>query len=281
MKFSVCNEFFKGWKIEDVFKRARDIGYSGVEIAPFTLAESVEKIDKDRRKGIRDMAKGLDMEITGLHWLLASPEGLYINHPDPALRAKTRDYLIELIDFCSDIGGRIMVFGSPKQRNIVEGHTYEEVWEWTREAFKGCLDRAKERDVILCPEALARNDTNFINTAKEARRMVGELNHPNFKMILDVKAMCDEGRPIEEIINENKDLLVHMHVNDANLEGPGFGNTDFRPIFKELKNFDYQGFLSVEVFKFDTDPVIIAKRSYEYMKGIEDENPVHLGGGQG
>ena len=143
MKYAACNEMFQKWKIEDVFACAKDIGYSGVEIAPFTIEERVEKISRDRRKEIKGAAKEQGIEIVGIHWLLVSPKGLYVNHPDPPLRAKTQDYLKELIDFCSDIGGRIMVFGSPKQRDVIEGHTYEETWEWTKEAFQGCLERAK------------------------------------------------------------------------------------------------------------------------------------------
>ena len=41
MKFAICNEIFQGWKIEAVFEYAAKLGYDGVEIAPFTIADSV------------------------------------------------------------------------------------------------------------------------------------------------------------------------------------------------------------------------------------------------
>ena len=97
MKFATCNEYFEGWKIEDVFDYAAEIGYDGVEIAPFTLASSVDEIGSQRRGEIRAAAAAAGVEIVGLHWLLASPEGLYIDHPDDAIRSRTRDYLKELI----------------------------------------------------------------------------------------------------------------------------------------------------------------------------------------
>ena len=37
MKISICNELFQGWPIEKVFDYAAQLGYDGVEIAPYTL----------------------------------------------------------------------------------------------------------------------------------------------------------------------------------------------------------------------------------------------------
>jgi D-psicose/D-tagatose/L-ribulose 3-epimerase len=44
MKFGICNEIFKGWSLGDTFGFAIRAGYDAVEIAPFTLAQSVEHI---------------------------------------------------------------------------------------------------------------------------------------------------------------------------------------------------------------------------------------------
>ena len=76
MKFTTCNEYFTDWPIEKVFDYAADLGYAAVEIAPFTLADSVEDIPASRRAQIRAAAERASVEIAGLHWLLASPDGL-------------------------------------------------------------------------------------------------------------------------------------------------------------------------------------------------------------
>ena len=92
MKFATCNEYFENWEVEDVFSYAADLGYDGVEIAPFTIAPSVEDISAQRRDKIRAAAERSGVEIVGLHWLLASPEGLYITHPDQAIYERTKSY---------------------------------------------------------------------------------------------------------------------------------------------------------------------------------------------
>ena len=119
IKISICNELFQGWPIEKVFEYAAQLGYDGVEIAPFTLADSVTEIPPKRRKAIRRAAEENGIEVVGLHWLLAKPEGLYINHPDEIIRIQTQEYIEALIHFCADIGGKDSGsrFSSPKDRS--------------------------------------------------------------------------------------------------------------------------------------------------------------------
>jgi sugar phosphate isomerase/epimerase len=62
--------------------------------------------------------------------------------------------------------------------------------------------------------------------------------------------------------------LRHVHVNDSNGKGPGFGEVEFTPILKALVNKGYKGYISVEIFDFSPDPQTVASRSIGYLKGI-------------
>lgn len=270
MKIGICNEIFQGWPVEKIFDYAAQLGYEGVEIAPFTLAESVRDISPEKRKIIRRAAEERGVEIIGLHWLLAKPEGLHINHPDSAIRKMTGEYLKELIHFCADLGGGILSHGSPKQRTVQEGWNFEESWKRARETFEGCLKTARERGIAYCIEPLTRSNTNFINTVAEALRLVNEINHPNFQMMVDCRsAEANEGSAADALRRAlSTGHLRHVHLNDVSGQGPGFGKVAFSPILKALKAADYSGYASVEVFEFDPDPQTIASRSIGYLKGI-------------
>ena len=267
MKFAVCNEIFQGWKLEEVFAHAARLGYAGVEIAPFTLADSVSEVSAGKRQRLRQAAARSGVEIAGIHWVLVKPEGLYINHPKAGIRARTAAYFTELVDFCADLGAKVMVVGSPKQRNLLPGVSREQGWEWAGATFRPAVARAEERGVTVCFEPLGPGETNFINTAAEALEFVGRLNSPRFQIILDVKAMCSEARPIPELIRQAWPHFAHFHANDKNLKGPGFGEVDFKPIAAALKAVGYQGYVSVEVFDFSEGAEAIARRSLEYLKG--------------
>ena len=268
MKFAICNEIFGKWKLDDAFAYAAKAGYDAIEIAPFTLANSVTDISKAERERIRDAARKNGIQIAGLHWLLVKPEGLYINHPDAGIRSKTARYFCDLVKFCADLDGKIMVAGSPKQRNIMPGVSGEQAEEWALETFREAVALAQDRGVTICFEPLGPTETNFMNTAAESIAFVQRLNSPAFKIILDVKAMCSEAKLIPQIIRESWPRFAHFHANDKNLKGPGFGEVDFKPIAAALDEVGYNGLVSVEVFDFAEGPEVIASKSLEYLRGV-------------
>src|SRR5512136_1313296 len=100
MRFAICNEIYQDWKLEEVLAHAAHLGYAGVEIAPFTLANSVTDISAAERQRTRELAARHQIAIVGLHWLLVKPEGLYLNHTDAGIRSRTAKYFVELVDFC-------------------------------------------------------------------------------------------------------------------------------------------------------------------------------------
>lgn len=266
MKFAICNEIYQGWKIEDIFTHAAAVGYAGVEIAPFTLANAVTDLSATDRQRIRDAAARAGVAIVGLHWLLVKPEGLHLSHPDAGLRRRTAAYFVELVRCCADLGGAIMVIGSPKQRSVLPEVTRAQAWEWTAATLRDAVRCAEELGVTLCLEPLSPDETNFINTAAEALEFVQPFRSPRFQIILDVKAMCAEAKPIPQIIRESWPHFAHFHANDRNRKGPGFGDVDFGPIAAALREVGYAGYVSVEVFRFEEGPDVIARRSLEYLQ---------------
>ncbi|HMJ91088.1 MAG TPA: sugar phosphate isomerase/epimerase [Candidatus Acidoferrum sp.] len=268
MKFGICNEIFQDWKLEDAMTFAKKAGYDGIEVAPFTLAKYVTEIPADERARIRETAARIGIEISGIHWVLVQAEGMYLNHIDEEVRRRTANYFVELVNFCADLGGRIIVVGSPKQRNVMDGITPEQAWTWATETFRAAVKRAEDRGVTICFEPLAPSETNFINTAADGILFARQFNSRAMKIILDVKAMCSEAKEIPQIIRESRGEFAYFHANDKNLKGPGFGEVDFVPIAAALREVNYDGYVSVEVFKFEEGAEVIATKSIEYLKRV-------------
>ncbi|MBT4885938.1 MAG: TIM barrel protein, partial [Planctomycetaceae bacterium] len=105
---------------------AAESGYSGIEIAPFTLAEDPRKLSANQRDDFRRIIAQAGLECIGLHWLLAKTEGLHVTSPDKNIRVQTIVYLSELIRLCRDLGGKTLVFGSPHQRSLVANVTKDD-----------------------------------------------------------------------------------------------------------------------------------------------------------
>ena len=267
MKFGICSEIFKDWNdVARAIAYAKEVGYDGFEIAPFTLAQYVTDIPHSTRREIVARARETGIDILGIHWVLVGPEGIHLTHPDAAIRAKTAQYLIDLVHFCGDVGGKVMIFGSPKQRSVDESLSYEQAFDYAVETFEKALPTCAERGVTICMEPLTHLETNFCTSAEETVRLIERINHPNFRLLLDTKAMTFEKEGRAATIRKYAKHLAHYHANDENMNGPGWGDVDFGPIFQALEDIHYQGYVSVEVFKFEPGPEAIATKSLEYMK---------------
>lgn len=273
MKFAICHELFENWDWERQCRFIAEVGYTGIELAPFTLAPRITDVSAERRQALRKQAEDHGLQIMGLHWLLAKTEGLHLTTRDASTRRRTAAYLQELARACADFGGDILVFGSPFQRNLEDGMTREEGIANAAEVFREVAPVLAERAVHLCLEPLTPKETNFMVTCAETMDVVHAVDHPNVCLHQDVKAMLSESIPIPELIHRYRNDVGHFHVNDSNLLGPGMGETDYLPIFTALRDTHYSGWVSVEVFDYKPGCEYIARRSMEYMQEILSRLP--------
>ena len=266
MKFAICNETFLDWPFERAFDFAAECGYTGIEIAPFTIDTDARRITSARRAEVRRQADAAGLEVVGLHWLLAKTTGFYLTTPDAAVRRQTAEYVADLARLCRDLGGSILVFGSPQQRNLLPGVSHEQAMANAAEVFRACLPAFEETGVTLAVEPLGPAEGDFLNTAAEGVRLIEMVGSPHCRLHLDCKAMSSETTPIPDIIRSYRHLLMHFHANDPNKQGPGFGELDFVPIFAALGEIDYRGWVSVEVFDYTPGVERLARESLENMQ---------------
>ena len=272
MKFAICNETFQDWPLERAFKFARDCGYTGIEIAPFTIAQEVggfrpaDNISAEKRDEVRRLADEAGLEVTGLHWLLAFTDGYYLTSPDEAVRRHTVGYLGALARLCRDLGGSTMIFGSPQQRSLLPGVTHQQATDYAVEVFSAAVPALEDNEVTLALEPLGQVETDFMVTAAETTSIIQRVGSPAVRLHLDTKAMSYEKPPIPDVIRAGAPYLAYFHANDPNLQGPGFGEIDFVPILETLGQIDYTGWVSVEVFDYSPGIESLARDSIDYMR---------------
>ncbi len=151
MRYAICNETFEGWDHRRVCEFVAGLGYRGLEIAPFTLAGRVTDVSPEQRRELRRQAEDCGLTLLGLHWLLARTEGLMLTSPDAAVRQATADYLAALAHCCADLGGDVLVFGSPAQRRIPAGKTRAETVDYAVDTFRRARGPIADADVPPVP----------------------------------------------------------------------------------------------------------------------------------
>jgi sugar phosphate isomerase/epimerase len=271
MKIALCNEVLQPMPFARQCEWAAAVGYDGIEVAPFTLSDEPHVMIPQERAAVRRAAADAGIAITGLHWLLLTPKGLSITSPDAAVRARTVEVMRRLIDFCADVGGSVLVHGSPGQRTIAPGETRETAIERARDSFGQVAEDAERAGVIYCIEPLATTETPVINTLAEAVAIVDAVRSPALRTMIDTSAAGRmEEVPLAALIDRwlPTGRIAHVQVNDPNRRGPGEGELLFAPVFAALKRHDYAGVVAVEPFKYVPDGQACAARAIGYLRGI-------------
>ncbi len=267
IRLGICNELFEGWDFARVCQTVKDIGYEGLEIAPFTLAPKITDLPLWRLEELRKIIEDSGLSTIGLHWLLAKTEGLYLTSPDDAVRKRTAAYLIALAEATAALGGTLMVFGSPKQRNLLPGVNFHEAMDFAALVFSAAMPAIGALGIDLCLEPLAPSETDFLTSIAQANDLIQRIDHPHFKLHLDVKAMsADPGGSVTQLIARHAPFAGHFHAQDpGNLRGPGMGELEFGPIIRSLVASGYDGWVSVEVFDYSAGAEETAFESYQCL----------------
>jgi sugar phosphate isomerase/epimerase len=272
-KYALCSEILQGFSWPEQCEITGKAGYEGIEIAAYTLvSEGVQEITQDKRQQmVRDM-KNAGIVCAGLHWLFVPPpQGLHFTTPDGQVRQKSIDYLNKLIDFCGDLGGEIMVFGSPAQRGTSQGLSIQEATDYFTDGLAKVADHAKERNVTILVESLPKSSTDVVNTLEEALKVVNMINHPNIATIFDFHNSADETEPLTDLIRKYFRYIRHVHVQ--NMDGtvimhdkiPG----EIIQIFELLKRLKYKKYISAEIFDFSPGGKFIAEETMKTFLEIE------------
>jgi D-psicose/D-tagatose/L-ribulose 3-epimerase len=282
MKFALCNEVLAPLPFAQQCKLAADLGYDGLEVAPFTLAEDPMTLSDADAADLRRIAEDHGLAIFGLHWLLVAPAGLSIVSEDAPLRARTTGVMTRLVELCAAMGGRYLVHGSPKQRSVPAGSTRDQAWERARECLRAAGDAAARHGVTYCLEPLSRRETDLFNTVEEAARMVQEVGSPGLRTMIDCSAAGQtESEPVHALMERwlPRGVIAHVQVNDPNRRGPGQGELDFGPILAVLARMDaaghFPGIVAVEPFDYVPDGPGCVARAIGYLRGVMQGLQVH------
>ncbi len=273
MKIALCNEVIRDLAFSAQCELAAALGYSGLEVAPFTLGENPHRLPAGVRARLRREASEAGISITGLHWLLLTPPGLSITTPDNRIREKTLEIIQRLIDLCADLGGRLLVHGSPNQRQVNRGEDPVQAWNRARDLWATIARHAAQTGVTYCLEPLAPQDTRFINTIGTAVDMMKAVDNPSFRTMIDTRAASRaEASSIPRLIDEwlPSGAIAHIHLNDTSGLAPGQGALNFAPILEALQRNGYAGAASVEPFEYRPDGRTAAARAMGYLQGLLD-----------
>ncbi len=267
MRTAVCNELFGKLSLEESCRLTAAHGFAGIEIAPFTLDPDPTRLSRGRIAEIRRTIEDAGLACAGLHWLLAAPAGLHVTGDDAAVRARSWDALKRMAALCAGLGGRVMVFGSPKQRTA-EGVPLERARERFVEGLTSVAPALEQAGVKLLVEALSPDQTNLVNTMAEAREVIAAVDSPWVRGMFDFHNARQEEAAPARLLEEGFELIEHVHFNTVEGRQPTEATAAYREAFDVLRRRGYSGWVSLEIFHFDQPPRQVLEETMSTLRAL-------------
>lgn len=269
-RLAICSETFPGASFSGICEAARRTGYTGLEIDPSNLSADPASLSAAERRTLSTRMKENGLQYCGLHSFLKAPAGLHLTTPDTTVRTRTWDYFTRLIDLAADLGpSPVMVLGSSKQRQAIGGTTPSDAAKRLAEGLSGVAPQAARRGVTILVEPLAPHLCNVVNTMAEAIAIVDQVNSPAVQSMFDTHNTTAETAPLPEVIRKHFPRIRHVHLNELDGRYPGAGDFAFGPVLQTLRDLNYRGWLSVEVFDFKPDGETVARLAADRIRSIE------------
>jgi D-psicose/D-tagatose/L-ribulose 3-epimerase len=271
-RLAICNETFQGWTFAEMCQGARRLGYTGLEIAPFTLGDDAASLPVEKRNELRRTMASEGIAYVGLHAILSAPKGLHVTTPDAGVRQRSWEYVRKLVDLAADLGGSaIVVFGSGKQRSATGGASVAEATAHFQEGLARVAPAAEARGVTILIEALAPHLSDVVTSLDEAVAIVKHIGSPAIQTMFDTHNAVKEPQPHGALIEKHARYIRHIHLNEMDGRHPGTGTYDFKGVLQALKGLPYRYWVSLEVFDFSAGSETIARDSARLVRQWESE----------
>jgi D-psicose/D-tagatose/L-ribulose 3-epimerase len=243
------------------------LGVEGVELATSMVWDEPVESTPEQRRALRESVEARGMGVTGLQALLYTHQEIQVFRSGED-RAAALEYLTHLMDLCADLGGEVLVFGSPRNRRI-GALDPTEARAIAAEFFGELGRRACERGVFFCIEPLGREETDFVNTVADAEALIADAGAPaGLGLHIDAKALIEEHEYDAPYLTESFSRAKHVHVNDPGLTGPGTTGFDHGLIRARMEGSGYDRFVSVEMRRTREDPEGAIRRAVDYVRRV-------------
>jgi sugar phosphate isomerase/epimerase len=276
MRLSFSSNAFKKFSLDTAIKEIAKIGYKGVEILCDIPHAYPPDFSKDQTKKIRNLISELNIGISNLNAFTLFAIG-DVYHPswienDIKVREMRVKHTIDCIYLAKKLGAKNLSTepGGPinTKKNKVESNILLKIFA---DQLKKIKYIAEENEVKILvepePSLLIENSQQFLQLMKLVCSDYIKLNFDigHFYCVKE-----DPSTTILKLI----DYIEHFHLSDiANNRVhyhliPGIGSINFEQVFDTIKKIGYKGFVTVELYPYQNNPIYVAKEAYNYLKGF-------------
>lgn len=183
-------------------------------------------------------------------------------------------YLRRLLDIADELGTDKIIgplYSATGRAEAVSATDYQRQWGTVRGHLKTICAGAVARGKIICLEPLNRFETDFINTVEQGMQMIGEVQSPALKLLLDTFHMNIEEKNPAAAIRRAGPHVGHFHASASDRGTPGNDHVDWPAIATALKDIRYSGAVVIESFTQDVKVIARAAAIWRKIEPNRDD----------
>lgn len=270
MRLAFSSNAFKQATLADAVATVGAIGYSGIEImADRPHAYPPDMTDERTDELIAQLdAANLDVSNVNAFTLFAVGDTYHPSwiEDDDALRAQRVAHTRASIWLAERLGARTI---SIEPGGPLEGVCHPAAPARFHEGIEQLLMDAQAAEVTICIEP---EPGLMIEKSQEYLEFVMDFATPLVKMNLDLGHMYCVGEDPAEVVQRLAGEYAHVHLEDIAASRvhqhlvPGAGAMDFDAIFRGLEKAGYDGWVTVELYPYESTAEATARKAYEFLK---------------
>lgn len=272
MRFSQSSFVYFNYPLPEAIRRLHRYGYQGVEV--WGGRPHAYRHDLDNQLGeIEALLDELGMTVPNFVPAQFRYPSILCSLNDHIRRASVR-YIGDAIDTALRLGAPSV---SLCPGMTLHGENLDEGWAQLRSSFIELLEYTEDTDLALLIEPAHKAESTLILTVEDGLRMIAEIGSPRLGILLDTGHANLNGENLAEVVENLKDVPLHIHIDDNNGDSdahliPGDGNIDFGPFVQALNRINYEGFVSAELgFQYTLDPDNAIARTHAALSELFDQ----------
>jgi len=268
IQLAYSSNAYMRFSVAEAIRRIAALGYVGIELMAdephlFPATTSDDKIDSVRR-----LLDELGLSIANVNAFMMNAIGdkrhVYWHpswiEPDASYRQIRIQHTIDALTLARKLGAKCITTepGGPLRGGLLEDGMSR---QWAMETFvaglKQALCHAERQNVMLLVEP---EPGLLIENVAQCLELSERIDSPAFGINFDIGHMYCVGEPLPQAVAQLAHLSKHYHVEDIAPTRvhkhliPGQGAIDFAPVFQAIRDSDYAGWITVELYPYLDNP---------------------------
>jgi sugar phosphate isomerase/epimerase len=272
VKLAFSTNAFKRFSLEESIRQIGGIGYGGVEILCDIPHLYPPSFAQEKFLRLKECLEHQHLEISNLNaFTLYAINDLYhpswIENDTKATEIRIR-HTIECLKAAKLLGAKNISTQGGGPQPLHRPNNVELI-NIFRKNLKRVLKIAEHENVRILIEP---EPGLIIENSSQITEFLRSFDTESVGLNCDLGHFYCVGEDPARIVYQLQDYIGHFHLADIasnrihNHLLPGTGSINFESIFDAIRAIGYQGYVTVELYTYQDEPLIAATRAYNYLQ---------------